>query len=433
MIINIFYNNNIDSYLATALLYFKLKNDENTINLINIDTLQLQSTTIEDSIIDPVITPNSGEIYYFIQLLFKPEIMRSIISVAAETYYIDNNKTRLDEFKLQQYSFTNYKIDEYLGISHLTQHLLDISVDKNVYIIQLVSDYFKNPIPNEHSVNLIFGLKSYEVDPLKSDIGNIDTISKTFLIPKLHIWDCLLNSIHSMAHLQQIIFAGQHIRQYLKNNAINNTLQNVDYIIYNLFDNQFKSQIIYGDVSIFDDFTNYINSDIHESLIVYKHNSEIQGFDIWVKFFKSIDLDKFINLYHVQNIGRDIYHYQTCDLNFILPTDCETDLNLKSYIKTFNFVDPNYPRSYTVLFVQCTDYIFDYAYSLLFNQDEYNFFGHYKYNFETQLYEVHIKSEYEQLELYNFEIKYNAKISEDRLELILYMDKPTFEKDVLPL
>ena len=214
------------------------------------------------------------------------KVIEYIINNNKKIYYIDNNKTRLDEFKLQQYNFTNYKIDEYLGISHLTQHLLDISVDKNVYIIQLVSDYFKNPIPNEHSVNLIFGLKSYEVDPLKSDIGNIDTISKTFLIPKLHIWDCLLNSIHSMAHLQQIIFAGQHIRQYLKNNAINNTLQNVDYIIYNLFDNQFKSQIIYGDVSIFDDFANYINSDIHESLIVYKHNSEIQGFDIWVKFFK---------------------------------------------------------------------------------------------------------------------------------------------------
>ena len=53
MIVNIFYGNNIDSYLATALLFFyiKNKNSDYNINLVNIDTLELKTTTLEDPIL----------------------------------------------------------------------------------------------------------------------------------------------------------------------------------------------------------------------------------------------------------------------------------------------------------------------------------------------------------------------------------------------
>ena len=436
MIVNIFYGNNIDSYLGTALLFFyiKNKNSDYNINLVNIDTLELKTTTLEDPIIDPIITPNSGEIYYFVGTLFDSTSMGAIITNASESYYFDNNKTRLDEFKLQAYSFTDKRVYEDSSVSHLVQHFLDISVDKCVYLIELISDYFNHDKPTEHSMDLIYGLKSYECDPLKSDIGNIGTIEKTFLVPDLHIWDYLLNSIHSTTHLQHIIYAGKHIRQYLVNNAIGNTLQDKEYIIYNFFNSQLKCQIIYGEYYLFEDYKFYITEKVHDALIVYRHNSQIKGFDIWIKFLIDIDADKLLSLYKAKKVdeSRNIYHFQTSDLNFILPTDCSTDLTLKSYTKDFNFVDPYYPQNYKVLFVQCTDYIFDHAYELLFNQDVYNFFGHYWYNFSTKMWEVHIKSEYEQPELYNFELKYNAKISEDKLELILYMDETTFMADVMP-
>ena len=420
--LHIYYKPGLDASCAAAQVWYHFNKNNYTIFLHNSEK-------------DFKIDVKKECEYYFIDCIPDESVVKNLINTSKCSYSLQVNESIIDIIENFALTEQELKAENFITIHNNSGSIADSKLNLNYQHslavlaydvfnrhdpqlfkpVGLIADYLYSKSTSDIVKNFASGLSLFQTDIIQSNIGDISRTEIRPLKPPYNIWDYLFSSNYNYMYIEEISFYGRGFRY--------SALKNVDpqYSTIGklkILNDVYTAIILTGDLIIFDNFTDIFDPQRHDCMIIYNYNSTYRLYDVYIKSTKALNttyLEKLFNIKKETDKDYD-YHIQLSDINYLLDIDYTAFYKSTSYFCNLILAG----TTFNIHFIQCTESEFYYAYTLIFNQNNADYFGRYEWIEDLQQYKVTLRSTYVQDDYYEFEIAYNAKVSADKLEIIFY-------------